>query len=156
MTRDPAVKSRALSGLNATTYMQSEAGLFRTHFYDTVAGKEKDPAKVNNWYSQHLYTICHIIECMPVFPELAPDGQDHILESSVGVHDVAYPKGAVRYATRYPADVTMKLGFAPKTVTAGGRPLGKLSGDQGAGWSFDAASHVLTIRQGEGSVVVSQ
>ena len=30
VNRDPAVRNRALSGLNATTYMQSDVGLFRT------------------------------------------------------------------------------------------------------------------------------
>ena len=156
VTRDPATKSRALSGLNATTYMQSDAGLFRTHFFDTKQQKEKDPAKVNNWYSQHLYTICHALECMPAFPELAPDGEDHILESSVRLHDVSYARDAVRYASRFPAQVMMKLSSTPKSVQLAGRPLGKLNGEGKSGWSFDRATHVLTIRHDAGEVSVSK
>ncbi|MDO8542392.1 MAG: hypothetical protein Q7S40_18285 [Opitutaceae bacterium] len=160
VTREPEVKRRALSGLNAVTYMQSGAGLFRTHFYDTRQKKEKDPASVNNWYSQHLYTVCHLLECMVAFPEVAPDGEDHILGSSVGLRDVGYGKGSLRYATIAPAEVTMKLGFMPKTVQAGGRSLKQLAklpaGEQGSGWNFDPKTKVLVIRHDAGEVSVTR
>ena len=48
--------------------MQSDAGLFRT-FFQLV--NEKRPDKVRpNWYSQHLYTVCHVLEALPLLPEL--------------------------------------------------------------------------------------
>jgi len=150
VTRDPAVKNRALSGLNATTYMQSDAGLFRTHFYDTKAKKEKDPAKVNNWYSQHLYTVCHMLECMPAIPELAPDGEDHILGSTIALYGVAYGAGSVQYASRLPAETIMKLRFVPGTVTVAGRPL------PANRWSFDPSTRVLKVEHGAGEVSVTK
>jgi hypothetical protein len=62
-TGDPEAKKKATSGFNALTYMQSPAGLFRTHFQLV---KEKKPnVKRPNWYSQHLYTVCHVLEAMP-------------------------------------------------------------------------------------------
>jgi hypothetical protein len=160
VTHDPAIKRRAMSGLNALTYMQSEAGLFRTHFYDTKQKVEKDPATVNNWYSQHLYTICHVLECMPALPELAPDGQNHILGSSVSLHDVGYAKDAVRYASSFPVETTIKLGFVPQSVQVGGRPLRQFGSDksatEGDGWSFNPTTQVLTMRHAAGAANVTK
>lgn len=157
-TGDLAVKQRALSGLNAVTYMQSEAGLFRTHFYDTKQKKEKDPGRVNNWYSQHLYTICHMLECMPAFPELSPDGRDHILGSSVSLCDVVYANSEVRYRAAHRAEATVKLGFVPKSVQVDGQPLSALADGKakGDGWFFDKGSCVLTVRHPAGEVRVAK
>jgi hypothetical protein len=69
-TGDADAKRKALSGVNALTYMQSPAGLFRTFFF-TV--HENSPGKKRpDWYSQHLYTICHVLELMPALPEAVP------------------------------------------------------------------------------------
>jgi hypothetical protein len=67
-TGDETAHRKALSGINALTYMQSPAGLFRTFFQrlnDRNPGRERP-----NWYSQHLYTVCHVLEAMPLLPEL--------------------------------------------------------------------------------------
>jgi hypothetical protein len=132
--------------------MQSDAGLFRTHFWDTKKKEEKDPATANNWYSQHLYTVCHVLECMRALPELAPDGQDHIIANSVALRDVSYAKGAVKYASMRPATVMLKLSFTPKSVQLGGRDLAK--SEKGDGWSYDPATKVLTVRHAPGAVSV--
>jgi hypothetical protein len=67
-TGDQAAKRKALSGFNALTYMQSEPGLFRTMFQLV---NEKNPnRKREDWYSQHLYTVCHVLESLPHLPEL--------------------------------------------------------------------------------------
>lgn len=160
VTGDVAVKNRALSGLNAVTYMQSEAGLFRTHFYDTKQKKERDPSSVNNWYSQHLYTICHMLQCMAAFPELSPNGQNHLLGSSVGVGEVSYAGGAIQYSSAFPAEVSAKLNFVPRSVLVGGRALAESKSSKtattGEGWSFDAQTKVLTVRHGAGKVSVGR
>lgn len=153
-TGDVAVKKRALSGLNAITFMQSEAGLFRTHFYDTKTKSEKDPATAPNWYSQHLYTVCHMLESMAAFPEIAPDGQDHILGFSTALRKVRYAPGAVSYAAALPTTTAIKLSTAPKSVQVGGRALAQ--GGRDNGWSFDAATRVLTVRHAAGDVVVAK
>jgi hypothetical protein len=92
---------------------------------------------------------------MPIFPEFAPEGQDHILGSSVRLHGVNYAKGTVRYAERYPAEATLKLSFTPKTVQLNGRDLAKASGEGKPGWSFDPARHVLVVRADAGEVKIS-
>ena len=67
-TGDPEAKRKALSGFNALTYMQSEAGLFRTMF-QLVNERRPNPNR-EDWYSQHLYTVCHVLEAMPLLPEI--------------------------------------------------------------------------------------
>lgn len=66
-TGDADAKRKALSGFNALTYMQSDQGLFRTMFQLV---NEKQPRKREDWYSQHLYTVCHVLESLPALPEL--------------------------------------------------------------------------------------
>jgi hypothetical protein len=67
-TGDADAKRKAMSGINALTYMQSPAGLFRTFFQ---LRNERNPSKQRpNWYSQHLYTVCHVLEAMPALPEI--------------------------------------------------------------------------------------
>ena len=67
-THDETIKRRALSGFNALTYMQSEPGLYRTMFQ--LVNEKKPNAKREDWYSQHLYTVCHVLEAMQTLPEL--------------------------------------------------------------------------------------
>ena len=65
---DEEAQRKAMSGINALTYMQTDAGLFATFFQKV---KERNPNKKrSNWYSQHLYTVCHVLEAMQVLPEL--------------------------------------------------------------------------------------
>lgn len=67
-TGDEEAKRKALSGIGALTYMQSTSGLFRTFFQ---LHNEKPRAKPRmDWYSQHLYTVCHILEALPILPEI--------------------------------------------------------------------------------------
>jgi hypothetical protein len=67
-TGDETAKKKALSGFNALTYMQSEAGLFRTMFQ--LVNEKKPHPNREDWYSQHLYTVCHVLEAMAIWPEL--------------------------------------------------------------------------------------
>jgi hypothetical protein len=48
--------------------MQSDAGLFRATF-QLVNEKVRRPNR-EDWYSQHLHTVCHVLEAMEVVPEL--------------------------------------------------------------------------------------
>jgi hypothetical protein len=157
LTGDEQVKRRALSGINALTYMQSPAGLFRT-FFHSVNPKAKT-ANRPDWYSQHLYTVCHVLELMPSLPEVAPAGQDHLLGSRVFAGDVRYSPGEIVFETSTPSRAVLKLSFAPKTVRVGTGELDPLKaplGDTPAGWSFDAATSVLTLQHGAGRVDVLQ
>ncbi|MBN1899893.1 AGE family epimerase/isomerase [Candidatus Sumerlaeota bacterium] len=66
VTGEEQTKKKAISGINALTYMQSETGLFRTFFQ--LRNEKRPRQKRPNWYSQHLYTVCHVLEAMPILP----------------------------------------------------------------------------------------
>jgi len=155
LTHEEQEKRRAMSGINALTHMQAPSGLFRTFFYtvNPKASKTKKP----DWYSQHLYTVCHVLEAMPCLPELAPNGQDHLLGGGVFVREVGYSAGQVRCETIAPSCTILKLSFVPQAVHAGTRELGavkELPADDRLGWSFDPATSLLTIRHDGGPVDV--
>ena len=65
---EESAKIKALSGINALTWMQTDAGLFATFFQ--LVNERKPGRKRPNWYSQHLYTVCHVLEAMPLLPEI--------------------------------------------------------------------------------------
>jgi hypothetical protein len=135
--------------------MQSPQGLFRT-FFHTVNPKARRMQRPN-WYSQHLYTVCHVLEAMPGLPEIVPGGQDHLLGSDVFVREVRYSPGKVTFETIAPSRTVLKLGFVPKEVYAGMRKLGQMKSPQAndrTGWFFDPATKLLTIRHDGGRVVV--
>ena len=73
MTGDAEVRRKALSGFNALTCMQSPAGLFRTFFHSVNPQARTD--RRPDWYSQHLYTVCHVLEARQWLPELAPNAR---------------------------------------------------------------------------------
>lgn len=66
-TGDEQAKRKATSGINALTYMQSPSGLFKTFFQKV---NERNQRKRLDWYSQHLYTVCHVLEAAPLLPEI--------------------------------------------------------------------------------------
>ena len=79
-TGDEQVKKKTLSGINALTYMQSPAGLLRTFFQ--LRHEKKLGAARPDWYSQHLYTVCHVLEVLQILPELRESRkQDTMLNS---------------------------------------------------------------------------
>jgi len=153
---DEQVKKRTLSGVNAVTYMQSPVGLFRTFF--ASVNKNTSTDKRPDWYSQHLYTVCHVLEIMSRLPELAPDGQDHILGSTTYVREVRYSAGHVQFEAIAPSRTVIKLSFVPKSVTVNKNELKPLEirkvEEVGPGWCFDAASKTLTLRHNAGAVSI--
>jgi hypothetical protein len=156
-TGDEAVKRRALSGINAVTHMQSPAGLFRT-FFHSVNPKAASKTRPD-WYSQHLYTVFHVLDAMPCLPELAPREQDHLLGSEVSIREIRYSPGRVRFETMSPSRSVLKLGFAPKAVYAGGNELPELKeppAGERLGWCFNPATSLLTIRHQGGLLEVTR
>lgn len=154
LTREEQVKRRAMSGMNAVTYMQARSGLFRTFFSDV---NRSDPGG-GDWYSQHLYTVCHLLEAMSCFPELVPQGENHLLDSSVGAREVDFSLERVRFSTIAPSQDLLKLSFVPKVLYVETRKLREVmefpAKDEADGWSFDPATMRLRIRHAAGQVDV--
>lgn len=152
LTGDEQTHNTALSGLHAVTYMQSNAGLFRTFFHTL---NENQRGKVRpDWYSQHLYAVCHLLEAMAALPSLVPDGEDHILSSDVAVREVRFEPNLVRFETIAPARTILKLSFAPMKVYIGGKELQPAKRAGARCWSFDPATSLLTIDHPGGRIEV--
>jgi hypothetical protein len=137
ITGDDEVRRKALSGVNAVTFMQSQEGLFRT-FFHSVNPAKKD-ANRRNWYSQHLYTVCHVLELMPSLPELAPKGESHILGSDAFLKQVTYTPRGVKYESITPARTVIKIPSTPRSVIAGDKELPKTKelSPTTHGWTLD-------------------
>lgn len=152
---DEQAKRSALSGFNAVTYMQSPPGLFRTFF--ASVNPKADTSKRPDWYSQHLYTVCHLLEAMSVLPELAPDGADHFLGGDVYLREIRYAPGQVEFQTSAASRSVLKLNFTPKTIPSGRRELPSLKqlpAGKAAGWFFNPSTRLLTIQHEAGPVSV--
>lgn len=157
LTGDPEVRARALSGFNSVTYMQSPAGLFRTYFYDVNRKTDADIKQRPDWYSQHLFTVCHLLEAMPLLPELVSDGQDHIFAGPVFVRHVTYSPGRVRFETIAPSRTVLKLSFVPREVTIGDGKLRQLNAPPArgeTGWFVDTGRKLVIIEHGAGQIEV--
>ena len=76
------------------------------------------------------------------------------------LRDVSYASGAVRYTSAFPVETIIKLSFVPKSVQVAGRPLRELASAQPAekadGWSFNPATHVLTVQHSAGAISVTK
>jgi len=158
-TGDDAVKRRAISTLHGVTHMQTDEGVFVTFFYHMKKDKAGPKVVDRVWFSQHLFSIYNLLGAMAVFPQLAPDGENHILENTAALRDVAYAPGSVQYATPAPAMVRIKLGFTPQAVTFDGKPLRKMDNlpqEGAAGWWFAPATRVLGLRHDAGTVRITQ
>ncbi len=86
----------------------------------------------------------HFLEGMAAWPEIIPEGTDHIFSSTSMLKDVEYGPGSVRY-TALDADGTerIKLSFKPE-ILSGGKPLPKSQ------WTFGEwrdCDNILTINR---------
>jgi len=157
ITHDEDVKRRALSTLHGVTYMQSPEGIFVTFFHH-MRKKKAGPATVDRvWFSQHLFSVYNLLGAMSVFPQLAPDGENHILDNSTALRDVAYALSSICYAAPAPAQVRIKLGFTPRAVALDGKELRKQDRpprDGEHGWFFETVTSVLTLRHDAGKVCI--
>ena len=97
------------------------------------------------WYSDSYFDyLPHFFEGMVAFPEIIPEGTDHIFSTSCMLKDVQYGPGSVRYTALEPSGTErLKLSFTPK-VLSGGKPLPK------SAWSFgrwNDCAGILTINR---------
>lgn len=143
-TGDAAAREEAYRSFNWATYMDRGDGV-------VIDGPEVG----NQWFTDGYGDyIRHFLTGFAAIPEWAPAGEDHLTSSSSVVQAVHYAPGAVSYTTSdAPATDTLRLGFAPRSVTAGGQPLPKRSDLAQQGWSYDAATGVLRVRHDAATAV---
>ena len=86
----------------------------------------------------------HFLEGMAAWPEIIPEGTDHIFSTTCMLRDVAYAPGSVKYtALEQDGTELIKLSFKPK-VLSGGEPLPKSC------WKFGTVrgcDNILTINR---------
>ncbi|MBR5034608.1 MAG: hypothetical protein IKX71_04805 [Bacteroidales bacterium] len=96
----------------------------------------------------------HFLEGMAAWPEIIPEGTDHIFSTTCMMKDVAYAPGSVKYTALDPNGTEMlKLSFEPK-VLSGGKPLPRSCWKFG---KYNGCDNILTInRKGVTDIEVVQ
>jgi hypothetical protein len=100
-----------------------------------------------SWYSLTSPTVRYLYQDMGCLPELAPNGETHLLRTSTQIKRITYRKRRVLYTSLPSSIELLKVASAPKLVKVGGKtliPLPKL--DQLNCFSYNPRSHVLLIR----------
>lgn len=137
-TGDIAYKESAYRSFNWVTYYQGLPAHAHAPF-----GAD------NQWWFTDEFTDGprRLMDAFWAFPEWAPADESHLLGSSSVITKIQYRKGSVTYSTfDEVSDDVLRLDFSPESVTAGGRPLRRLSMLNGEGYSFDEKTRVLRIR----------
>jgi len=142
-TGDVAAKEKAYRSFNWATYMDRSNGV-----------NIDSPDIGDEWFTDGYGDyIRHFMTGMAAVPEWAPTGQDHLLDATTTVTSITYAPGRIDYRTFDNAGTeTLKLAFAPASVTVGGVALGQSSG--GDGWTYNAATSVLTVRHSAGNHIL--
>ena len=135
-TGDVAYKEAAYRTYNWVTYFQG------------LPGGAHAPFSTQWWFTDEFSDgPRRMMDAFWAVPEWAPADESHLLGSLSVVTKIAYGTGSVTYSTfdDESTDV-LRLNFVPDIVTVGGRPLSRRSDLAQQGYTFDDATHVLTIR----------
>jgi hypothetical protein len=137
-TGDRSAREKAFRSFNWASYMCDANGVVRV-----------GPVEESHWFSDGYGDyIRHFMAGMGAVPEWAPPGEDHIVRSSSVVAEVGYGPGSVRYRTfDAEGEEVLRLSFAPRAVTAGGRLLRRTDSRVEPGWRFDQGTGVLRVRR---------
>jgi hypothetical protein len=118
-----------------------------TYFQGLSAGAHA-PFSTQWWFTdQYADGPRRLMDAFWAVPEWAPPDESHLLGSSSVVTKVSYGKGSVTYSTFDPQswDV-LRLDFAPDSIMANGKPLGRRKDLDQPGYVFNDTTHVLRIR----------
>lgn len=136
-TGDEAYKEAAFRSFNWVTYFQG------------LPGGAHSPFGENQWWftDQFADGPRRMMDAFWAVPEWAPADESHLVGSSSVVTKMNYGKASVTYST-FDAQSTdvLCLNFVPKSVSANGHPMPRLSTLDHDGFVFDDSTHVLRIR----------
>jgi hypothetical protein len=129
---DCASKEDAVRRLNWATYAVDVDGKNRY---------PRDDVWLTDGYGDY---VRHFLRAMAAAPELAPENQNHLLQTSSVVQSIDYKTGQINY-TKFDEDSTelFKLGAARPTSLNGGR------------WHWDASKKLLTVQANRNSVQIA-
>ncbi len=135
-TGEVAYKEAAYRTYNWVTYFQG------------LPGGAHAPFSTQWWFTDEFSDgPRRMMDAFWAVPEWAPAEESHLLGSLSVVTKIAYGTGSVTYSTfdDESTDV-LRLNFVPDIVTVGGRSLSRRPDLAQQGYTFDDATHVLTIR----------
>jgi hypothetical protein len=135
-TGDTTYKEEAFRSYNWVTYFQG------------MPPKAHAPWGGNQWWFTDEFSDGprRLMDGFWAVPEWAPADESHLVGSQSVVTKIAYGKGSVTYSTFDPASIdVLRLNFAPKSITSGGRPLARRNDLSQQGYTFDETTHVLHI-----------
>lgn len=100
-----------------------------------------------SWYSLTSPTVRYLYQDMGCLPELAPEGETHLLRTTTQVRSITYGKARVAYETLADSVDLIKTASKPAKVFVGGKALKSGSSLSLAnGYHYNARSKVLLIR----------
>jgi hypothetical protein len=135
-TGDVAYKEAAYRTYNWVTYFQG------------LSAGAHAPYSTQWWFTDEFSDgPRRVMDAFWAVPEWAPADESHLLGSLSAVTKIAYGAGAVTYST-FDAESTdvLRLDFVPEFVTVGGRSISRLKDLEQEGYTFDDATHALSIR----------
>ena len=108
-----------------------------------------------SWYSLTSPVVRYLFADMGCLPELAPNGESHLLRTSTQIRHISYTPGTVMYESLPDSIDLLKLASAPKQVTVGGKPAAHSANLAIANsFSYNSRSHVLLVRHNDPRVEV--
>jgi len=132
--------------------MAYKEAAYRTYnwvtYFQGLPGGAHAPFSTQWWFTDEFSDgPRRMMDAFWAVPEWAPADESHLLGSLSVVTKIAYGTGSVTYSTfdDESTDV-LRLNFVPDIVTVGGRPLSRRPDLAQQGYTFDDATHVLTIR----------
>jgi hypothetical protein len=135
-TGDAAYKEAAYRTYNWVTYFQG------------LPAAAHAPYSTQWWFTDEFSDgPRRMMDAFWAVPEWAPADESHLLGSLSAVTKIAYGAGSVTYST-FDSDSTdvLRLDFVPDSVTVGGKPIARRKDLDQEGYTFDDATHALSIR----------
>ncbi len=131
-TGDVTYKEAAYRTYNWVTYWQGLSGRSHAPFTDQW------------WFTDEFSDgPRRMMDAFWAVPEWAPADESHLVGSLSAVTKIAYGAGSVTYST-FDNDSTdvLRLDFAPKQISVGGRPIEVRKDLSQQGYTYDEKTHV--------------
>ena len=125
---DARYKEKAYRYFNNATYCTDGNGVVRV-----------GPTWPGTWFSDGYGDyIRHFMDGMAAVPEWAPEGEDHLLQSSSVVQAISYKPSSISFKTYDDqGTATLRMAAKPKTVKAGQQVLRPTSSRNNVGWVWE-------------------
>lgn len=109
-----------------------------------------------SWYSLTSPVVRYLYQDMGCLPELAPDGETHLLRTSTQIRRIKYAANAVEYHSLPNSIELVKMAAPPKSITSNGQLLPVSPNLTGLNCCYyNPSSHVLLVRHSAADVSIA-